>query len=199
MNKLFSVSENQSDLVGRLIIKVFVLQARGMRQQMVKTDGGLVTGNLSEVFRYWIGRLQFSFFLKLHDGYGGEDLGNRSNVKDRFRSIWDLSLFVGPTVTVTEKNLTILHSQHGARESQARNFLKIIREGRLDIFSGTIFCYWRDRDRLGMRGFHVGQRNDHQHCTNHGGYEVHVSLLAQMKLSLLEEKKRFGSGLTFGR
>jgi len=52
MNKLFSVSENQSDLLGRLIIKVFVLQARGMRQQMVKTDGGLGHWNLSEVFRY---------------------------------------------------------------------------------------------------------------------------------------------------
>jgi len=83
----------------------------------------------------------FSFFLKLHDGYRGEDLGNRSNVKDRFRSIWDLSLFVGPTVNRHGEESDILHSQHGARESQARKLSENNREGRLDISSGTIFCY----------------------------------------------------------
>ena len=89
-----------------------------------------------------------------------------------------MPLFVSPTVTVTEKNLTILPGQDGARESQARNFLKIIREGHLDISSGTILCYRRDRGRLRVRGFNVGQRNDHQYYTYQGCYEVHVSLLA---------------------
>ena len=145
---------------------------------MVQADTRFVGRHFWKVLGNWIGCLKFAFFLKLHDGYRGEDLGNRSNVKDRFRSICDVPLFVSPTVTVTEKNLTILPGQDGARESQARNFLKIIREGHLDISSGTILCYRRDRGRLRVRGFNVGQRNDHQYCTCQGCYEVHVSLLA---------------------
>src|SRR6266849_4215468 len=153
---------------------------------MVQADTRFVNRHFWKVLGICIGCLKFAFFLKLYDGYRGGALGNGYNVKDRFRSICDVPLFVSPTVAVTEKNWTILPGQDGARESQARNFLKIIREGRLDISSGTIFSYRRDRDRLCVRGFNVGQRNAHQHCTNQGGYEVHVSLLAQINLSLLE-------------
>jgi len=66
MNKLFSVSENQSDLLGRchksLRVQAEVASADG------EDDGGLVMeplGSISLLDR----TLQFSFFLrKLHDG-----------------------------------------------------------------------------------------------------------------------------------
>jgi hypothetical protein len=86
-----------------------VLDARGVRQQILDRDlrpAGRVVG---QEFRYLVGQGQLALLGQLHDRRGRELLGDRAETKHHVGPDGHVQFQVGQAVTLPEDHLPVLH------------------------------------------------------------------------------------------
>ena len=91
-----------------------VAKATGVVEHMAEGDGVSVRGNLGNPFADIVVEREIAFFGGQHGAGGGELLGDRTHVEDRFGRERPLELEAPHAVAAFVDELTVAHHSHGA-------------------------------------------------------------------------------------